>query len=336
MGLYDRKVIAMKFPMLKLLVGVGLFLPVVGSASLLGSADPYNVLFFDHMNSKASDTEGRVAVGGDVNLINYSIGLKSPVADYSLVAGGDVKFWSGSILHGGVYGGDSITIDKAGSISGDVISNGAITLTGGTTMTGDKNSYAGVTSPLNFASAYTELAATADYLAGLSVTGATVNKYNTFYFDAANAGLNVFSMTSTELKNSVGMKFNLGTGSAAVINISGSYNDFSGFGFMDFSGKSLLKEIGQNILFNFFETTALDVNAIGVMGSILAPDAKLYFNNGVINGSVVAKSMDGSGQFNYNPFQYTSEKPKPIPEPRTLVLMGLGLALLLVMRKRMA
>ena len=324
----------MKF--LKLLAGITLFFQLPASASLLGPAAPYNVFFFDHMNSSSSDTEGRVAVGGDVNLKNYSIGLKSSDANYSLVAGDDVKFWSGSILNGGVYGGGSVTIDKAGTIDGDVTSNGAINLWGGTTMTGNKVAHASATNPVNFANAYTELGVTADHLAGLSVTGATLNKYNTFYFDASNAGLNVFHMSSAELKNAVGMKFNLGANSAAVINISGSYNDFSGFGFMDFSGAPLSKKSGQDILFNFFETTALDVNAIGVIGSILAPDASLYFNNGVINGTVVAKSMDGSGQFNYNPFQYAAEKPRAIPEPQTFILMGLGIALLLGMRRGLA
>ena len=326
----------MKFPMLKLLVGAVLFFPVVSSASLLGPADPYNVFFFDYMNSRGSDTEGRVAVGGNVNLSNYSVGLKSGPASYSLVSGGNVAYGPGSIEHGGMFASGNIAL-KNYRVEGNVVADGAVTtINGGTVHNGSIMAHAGVADPVNFASAYTELESTANYLAGLSVTGATVNKYNTFYFDAAHAGLNVFDMTSADLQKAVGMKFNLGVGSAAVINVSGSYNDFSGFGFMDFSGKSLLKDLGQNILFNFYETTKLDVSAIGVMGSILAPNASLYFNSGVINGTVVAKSMDGSGQFNYNPFQYTMEKPKPIPEPQTMVLMVLGMALLWAVRRRAA
>ena len=46
----------------------------------------------------------------------------------------------------------------------------------------------------------------------------------------------------------------------------------------------------------------LQMDAIGIVGSILAPIADVTFDNGAVDGFVVARSMKGTGEFHWVPF----------------------------------
>jgi choice-of-anchor A domain-containing protein len=323
----------MKRALLCLSLSIGFVLPALSSASLLGPADPYNVFLFDDMVSNNSDTEGRIAAGGDVHLQNYSVGLKSSAAEYSLVTGGKTRFWSGAVQNGGVYSNGDVITSNA-SIFGNLVSNSSITRYNGT-VTGISTPNAGAASPVDFASAYQTLSQTSKSLSQRADTGSkTVYSWGTIDLNGGD-GLNIFSLTSAELANSTGLRFNLGENGVAVINVSGSYNDFSGFGFFDFNDltgryERMAVEMGRDILFNFYETNNMDIGSIGVIGSILAPEASLYFNSGVINGTVVANTMNGTGQFNLNPFAYS------VPAPQTFALLGIGLVMMFGRRRQQA
>lgn len=66
----------------------------------------------------------------------------------------------------------------------------------------------------------------------------------------------------------------------------------------------LLDGVGaSNVLFVFPDATSLDVAAMTVEGSIIAPFAAMTQNNGTINGQVLCAAANGVGQLNWVPFK---------------------------------
>ncbi len=59
----------------------------VSQATLQGPASDYNVFLFDDMNVWRSDSQGRVAAGGDITMSNYAVGLLASPAKYSMISG---------------------------------------------------------------------------------------------------------------------------------------------------------------------------------------------------------------------------------------------------------
>lgn len=82
------------------------------SSSTLGIAGVYNVFILGDITT-VSDTEGRFAAGGNVNLTNYSVGDRLTAAEVSLtdtlVVGGNLTFNGGTvygnIVHGEIFQG---------------------------------------------------------------------------------------------------------------------------------------------------------------------------------------------------------------------------------------
>jgi hypothetical protein len=87
----------------------------------------------------------------------------------------------------------------------------------------------------------------------------------------------------------------------------------------------------DNVLFNFYQATSLKISSIGVNGSILAPLADVTANNGNINGTIIAKSWNGTGELRNVPFEKTS----PVPVPGTGLLLFSGLMGLASVQRKM-
>ena len=125
--------------------------PVSQAVPLLGPATDYNVFVFNSIDVDHSNTHGRIAAGGDIYMDNYSVGGGASQSDYSVVAGGSVKFSDGTISNGGILAGGNIDLHGQ-SINGNVTSNALVTITPPTdgTITGITTSYAGATIPVDF------------------------------------------------------------------------------------------------------------------------------------------------------------------------------------------
>jgi choice-of-anchor A domain-containing protein len=296
------------------------------ATTLLGDAALYNVFVFDDMNV-GSDTQGRVAVGGNFTAASYSIGTLSSPAQYSLVTGGNVVYGPGSISHGGIYSGGNVTL-KNYSVAGDVVARGTVTTINGGTVAGTVQAGSSLAGPVNFTAAEIYLKGVSYDLSHGAVNGTTtVSPWHAITLSGSNA-VNSFYLSGTDLANASSLTFNFASDKIGIVNVSGTSCDFSGFGF--FGGG-----LAENILFNFYEAENLTIGSIGVRGSILAPYADITFNSGVVHGSVIAESIVGGGQFNQNLFDH--EIPggsQPVPEPATMLLFGSGLAGLAATRLR--
>lgn len=288
-------------------------------ASLLGDAAGYNVFVFGDMNVKQSDAQGRIAVGGNFTASNYSIGLLADPSQYSLVSGGNVDFQTGAILNGGIFAQGDVYLENYG-ISGDVDSNGTITVGSGGTIAGTSTANAGLPSPIDFTASLNNLSNLSSNLSTKTANGSTtVTSWGSIILQG-NDQQNYFNINGDDLNAASSLTLNIGADDTAIVNISGTNLAFGSMGWNITSGNA------NNILFNFYEASTLTIRNIGLSGSVLAPLAALDFNSGQITGTVITASIDGTGQYN--------QSTPPIPEPTTFLLLSTGLAGLACTQRR--
>ncbi|HEY9748609.1 MAG TPA: choice-of-anchor A family protein [Allocoleopsis sp.] len=269
----------------------------------LGEATGYNVFVLGDFTSSYSDTEGKMAIGGNANLTGYSVALKDQGGD-ALVVGKDLKFQGGTVYGNAVVGGTS------------TVSN--VDFQGGTLKSGN---------PIDFGKAKQSLLnLSASYLSS-SAADAKVDAWGGITLEG-NGSKNVFNLAGSALSNASSLNFK-GVGSF-IVNVSGNNLDLKNFGFF------LNGVEKQNILFNFFEATNLTASGLGIEGSFLAPKAKVEFNNGQMNGTLVAASFTGNGQFNHVGRPPVEKPPASVPEPATLAGLGFFAAAALAASRRKA
>src|SRR5262249_52585356 len=111
-------------------------------------------------------------------------------------------------------------------------------------------------------------------------------------------------------------------GATVLVNVSGDSAQMQNMG-LSVSGTDR-----QHVLFNFAGATALTLGGIAVEGSVLAPRANVTFNNGNLEGTLVARSLAGSGEFHNFPSQASvptaqpPAPPSPPPAPAPPALSG--------------
>jgi len=174
---------------------------------------------------------------------------------------------------------------------------------------------------------------TADGIASLSSTGTTSISGGAVTFTGNYSATNIFNISAQQLANANGITIDAPTSSDVVINVTGG-------------GAIIL----PNVSFNFDPSQALwnldsftSVTGSSFSGSVLAPYANVTFNSGVFNGTLIAQSLTGAGQFDFAPFTGNLNVPGGggslpniiVPEPASLTLLGVG-AIALLLRRRKA
>ncbi len=249
------------------------------SATPLGLAGGFNVFVFGNLAQNGSDTEGRMAAGGSVQLNSYSVGElepNPPGAQDVLVAGGHLSFANGTVRGGDVVYGLTQQILNV-NVPDGVVRQGA---------------------PIDFAAERTAQQARSASLAALAANGSTqVTPWGAITLTGTDPVRNVFTLTTAQLQTASSFTIQAPAGSSVVVNLAGTSAAMQNFGF------SLSGPARERVLFNFHQATSLQMSSIGVEGSILAPYAAVQFNNGVIHGSLVAASLQGNGQSNRRPFE---------------------------------
>ena len=261
----------------------------------LGSARDFNLFLFGDLSQPSSDTEGAVAVGGNANLANYSIGdkLSSNPRRYDLIVAGDLIFKSGAVSRGSALVGGKASLGTV-SFEGELVHG---------------------TPSIDFKLTRELIMNESRRLGGLPTTSATHfeswgQPRGGLDLSGDNQTLNVFSISSEDLSRSYSLIINVPAASKVVVNISGSNVAIKN---MDIRLNGTTR---NKVLFNFLNCTQLHVSGVSIEGSILAPNAHIDFQSGVVRGQVIAESLKGQGQINNNPIDAPTEEPSPTtPQP---------------------
>jgi len=287
----------------------------ISHAGLLGQASDYSAFIYGDLNVWSSDMEGRAAAGGNIDMTNYSVGGSADPADFSIVGGGNVTYHHGTIQNGGIFAGGNVELGNH-TVNGGVTTNGSVTYTpGGGTVTGSVNQNAGVSNPIDFTAQFDYLKWLSGSLSSTVANGTTSVLYyaQTQITFTGSDDVNVFSLAGADLNNASNINFNVGD-NIAIINVSGTADDFTSLGIAGTAG------IQSNILWNFYEATNVTLNT-SVKGSILAPNAHVDFNSAHIDGTIIADSLTGTGEFH----KYDFDHNVPVaPEPISYVLFLTG------------
>ena len=290
------------------------------SAITLGYADGYNVFVFGNM-TQTSDSQGRVAVGGNAILTSFATAdrlARSNVPANPLIVGGNLVYTNGQVFGGNAVYGGTATLTNVGIPDGQFIQG----------------------NPVDFAAAQQELTGLSSALGQLNANGTTrVEAWRGIYLTGQDANLNVFTLNGSDLSAARFFEVNAPAGSTVVVNVTGQTITLSNFG-MQINGTDK-----QNVLYNFVNATSLSSDGFTFQGSVLAPLAQYNFNNGNIEGTLIAASVSGNGEFhNYlfagNLPNLPVSDPQPptastsVPEPTTLAGLGLVAATGVVLRRK--
>ncbi|MEC4813485.1 MAG: choice-of-anchor A family protein [Scytonema sp. PMC 1069.18] len=273
------------------------------NASGLGIASDFNAFVLGDMN-QSSDTEGRLAVGGNAKFTNYGVGDRLTDSNGTrddLIVGGTLTYQGGQVFNGNVVYGAGTT-PTVSTPNGNIRKD----------------------STIDFAAAGEELKALSTYLAGLTPNATTtVYNWGGVELKGQNSDLNIFKIDANVFapgNNVNSFNINGPSSSTLLINVGGTNISMKNFGFSN----NLMSGLRQNVLFNFYEATNIELTNIGFQGSILAPLANLKTTYGDVNGNVIVASSQGTGEYHNYRFQgnlpeMTKPKPHRVPEPTTLL-----------------
>ncbi len=241
----------------------------------LGEAEGFNVFVLYDINQPSSDTEGKMAVGRNAQLAQYSVGDKLPAYPYGqedvLVVGNNLTFTSGAVYNGNVVYGNSTNLPIY-----------PVSITGGTLRN---------ESVIDFATAEAYLKSLSATLGAYTNNGTTTYQWGGIFLEGTNPVLNVFHVDGAQLSTANNFSITAPNGSAVLVNIDGDSTSWSGG--LSVNGTSI-----QNVIYNFYEARNLKIQYINITGTILAPLAIVNFVSGVQNGQLICKFLEGQGQFN--------------------------------------
>ncbi len=275
-------------------------IPSLNATTLdLSEAKGFNLLTWGNATQPNSDIEGRAAIGGNASFSNFSIGnsiVSANLSDAALIVGGNLTVSNGSVKNGSVYvGGNEF---------------GSMTTTAGTVT----STNLGAAVPFNFATAKSALSTkSATYGAALA-TGTSLLQYSTLTLTGSNADLNIFNISGTDLDAASTLSLNVTAGSHVLINVSGTSVNFDNAGLSGFTS--------DLTLFNFYQATSLTFSSVSMVGSILASSANVTYNNGNVNGELIANSFTGGGELHNSIFK-NQKPPTNVPDTTSTALLGL-------------
>lgn len=243
----------------------------------LGGATPFNAFIFDDMTAFTSDVEGRVAVGDHGSFTSYGIGDKLPNSNGTrddLITGGDLDYTNGQVFNGNIVYGGTGTLESVGIPNGDErVESGVV----------------------DFATIRQDLTDKSALWGGETANGTTRFRYRQLMLRGTHPQLNIFTVSALQLSMAKSITVMAPAGSTVLINVTGDHVTMRNMG-VHLRGPDC-----STTLWNFPDADDLDISGVGLEGSILAPDADLTFNNGQIEGTVIAENFTGNGELHLCP-----------------------------------
>jgi choice-of-anchor A domain-containing protein len=239
-----------------------------------GAAADYNAFVFDNFASLSSAVEGRLAVGGTLNINNFGIGnkLDSKKLTDVVVVGGDAIFPSGRVYYGNLLAGGNVSGVGAAVVNG--MDKNAVVI-------GNVNPL-----PVDFEGEREYLKELSANIATLPATGTYTYQYGIYTAKGdCTSKVQVFNVLSSELGSANTLKIScIPTGATIIFNIQGDIAKLSNIGMQD------LTSFREKVLFNVPTATQFVMSSVGIQGSVLAPYAEFYNPAGSIDGRLMAKS----------------------------------------------
>jgi choice-of-anchor A domain-containing protein len=236
------------------------------------------------------DMWGPVAANGDVTpATGFSLNGGSNKQPLAILATGNVTLTSGTV-YGSVEYGKSYTpklVTYANGGSASKLPN---------------------PSPINFGTLSTNLATMSSALNAYPPTASASRPTGspTVTFTGTDPEMNVFSLTTDQIKGATSFSFNVPAGSAAIINVSGKNTTVGTNAYFVYAGFNGTPSVPPNskILWNFPDAKVLQISGMYFPGSILAPVAQATLLNGAINGTVVVHdTLNAATEFHWFPYQ---------------------------------
>ncbi|MFG2822282.1 choice-of-anchor A family protein [Kitasatospora sp. NPDC048365] len=283
----------------------------------LGVANLYGE-FVEGDDTHTPDAEGAVAVGGNANFAAFSVGQELTADQVAKLPGGNALVVAGTLT-------GNVQLMKGNGVYGKLV--GKVDAHAGKAAQG--------ASPIDFAAEFTKLRAASAELAKTQTAGVQLKVTgNRLTLTGTDAALNSFVLPAAQLEKAKEVFLDVPVGSVTVINVTGDAYDqakagTSGFFIHDAATKKDVLDdktqsaaggaIRAKLLWNFPTATKVVKNSGNAWpGSVLAPNAHFELGSGgPVNGSVIAKSLVGSGGAETHHYPFTGCLPTPVPPATT-------------------
>jgi choice-of-anchor A domain-containing protein len=229
--------------------------------------DDYNLFLLEDYSGGENKIQGKVAAGGNITMSDFTVGFDLPADNVSntMVAGGNLTLSAGTVYGDTWYGGSSATgvQTQRGPLTNDLPSD---------------------FKTRGFAARFAELRALSSQLAALS--GQTRRpEWGVLNLKGEDPCLNVFEVTASDFNDVMARNITAPPGSFTVVNIRGTASTPLRYGFNVSNPR--------RVIYNFVDATSLDASDVGVLGTVLAPHARVTFNYGSWTGGLYAVSLTG-------------------------------------------
>ncbi|MCP4236744.1 MAG: choice-of-anchor A family protein [Aestuariibacter sp.] len=298
-------------------------LAVVVSMSAVASVEnvgTYNLILKNDLDT-SSDIEGRLLVGGNVNMAGKSLKVGSllgadPTVDAVTIVGdikaNDVQALNGNIVYGGNKYSTNLIVNSGNTAT--AVSQGLL--------------------QAEFNSVYQSVIDDSNYYKTLAANGTfNTSDMNNLKFESNSSDdLLVFNINGTDLLNG-SFSFGFTPTVPIIINVAGT-------GALNINSKALgnfSKEVASLVLWNFFDYTSIGFNGDGWNGSVLAPNADITSGTGSLDGGFAALSYTGTVELHNQLFTYEPPGETPgvdVPAPPVFFLLFGGLIATMALRRR--
>lgn len=291
---------------------------------------------------------GIAGSGGNAYLNSIGLDTSGQAATYAFYSGGNLTFTGSSSFSGGLSSGGNLNYNNSatngavtaggnltgtsGSINGNVKLGGTNQASQGLTINGTVTQNQPFSSALNTSAVSTYFQNASNFWGGLNSTASWSNVYGQIVVSNLQSGRNIVTLTLTDINSAWGIKLTGPSDAFVIFNInspSGTLNPVT----FNFSGGMGL----EDVLFNLPNSTALAM-AGGTYASVLAPSATVNYNNGMLQGNLVANNLLGSGSFQQGSFSgYAADQSTfavVAPEPSTYLMLGSFLALAMFLKRK--